>query len=164
MVFRADAFRGHESVSFFHDEESGLKAIIAIHSTALGPAAGGCRMWPYATEDAALEDALGKPVSGLYIHFPLRGEVQRVDVAPGAFRRWLAGVMPVAAARESTVLPMESPPPTPVPEPIEATPVPPPLPIEAFEAAEPLPPLVEAPAAPPPPDRQPERLPPRSKH
>ncbi len=58
MVYRADAFRGHESVSFFHDEESGLKAIIAIHSTALGPAAGGCRMWPYATEDAALEDVL----------------------------------------------------------------------------------------------------------
>jgi leucine dehydrogenase len=58
MVFRADAFRGHESVSFFHDDESGLKAIIAIHSTALGPAAGGCRMWPYATEEAALEDVL----------------------------------------------------------------------------------------------------------
>ena len=58
MVFRAEAFRGHESISFFHDEESGLKAIIAIHSTALGPAAGGCRMWPYATEEAALEDVL----------------------------------------------------------------------------------------------------------
>jgi leucine dehydrogenase len=58
MVFRAEAFRGHEGVSFFHDEESGLKAIIAIHSTALGPAAGGCRMWPYATEEAALEDVL----------------------------------------------------------------------------------------------------------
>jgi leucine dehydrogenase len=58
MVYRAPAFRGHESVSFFHDEESGLKAIIAIHSTALGPAAGGCRMWPYASEEAALEDVL----------------------------------------------------------------------------------------------------------
>lgn len=58
MVFRADAFRGHESVSFFHDGESGLKAIVAVHSTALGPAAGGCRMWPYATEEAALEDVL----------------------------------------------------------------------------------------------------------
>jgi leucine dehydrogenase len=58
MVYRAEAFRGHESVSFFHDEESGLKAIIAIHSTALGPAAGGCRMWPYANEEAALQDVL----------------------------------------------------------------------------------------------------------
>jgi leucine dehydrogenase len=58
MVFRAEAFQGHESVSFFQDGESGLKAIIAIHSSALGPAAGGCRMWPYATEEAALEDVL----------------------------------------------------------------------------------------------------------
>jgi leucine dehydrogenase len=58
MVFSADAFRGHESVSFFHDESSGMKAIVALHSTALGPAAGGCRMWPYATEEAALEDVL----------------------------------------------------------------------------------------------------------
>ncbi len=58
MVFRAEAFRDHESVSFFHDDESGLHAIIAIHSTALGPAAGGCRMWPYSTEEAALEDVL----------------------------------------------------------------------------------------------------------
>lgn len=58
MVFGAEAFRGHESVSFFHDEASGLKAIIAIHSTALGPAAGGCRMWPYASENEALADVL----------------------------------------------------------------------------------------------------------
>lgn len=58
MVFRAEAFRAHESVSFFNDEASGLKAIIAVHSTALGPAAGGCRMWAYATEGAALEDVL----------------------------------------------------------------------------------------------------------
>jgi len=58
MVFRADAFRDHESVSFFRDQQSGLKAIVALHSTALGPAAGGCRMWPYASEEAALEDVL----------------------------------------------------------------------------------------------------------
>src|SRR6185436_11715765 len=38
--------------------KSGLKAIIAIHSTALGPACGGTRMYPYATGDAALTDAL----------------------------------------------------------------------------------------------------------
>ena len=58
MVFSTPSFRGHENVSFLHDERSGLKAIIAIHSTALGPAFGGCRMWPYATEEQALEDVL----------------------------------------------------------------------------------------------------------
>jgi leucine dehydrogenase len=58
MVFRTAAYRDHESVSFFYDEASGLKAIIALHSTALGPAAGGCRMWPYASEELALEDVL----------------------------------------------------------------------------------------------------------
>lgn len=58
MVFGTPSFRSHENISFFHDERSGLKAIIAIHSTALGPAFGGCRMWPYATEEQALEDVL----------------------------------------------------------------------------------------------------------
>jgi leucine dehydrogenase len=41
-----------------HDAASGLKAIIAIHSTARGAAAGGCRMWSYRSDGAALEDAL----------------------------------------------------------------------------------------------------------
>ncbi len=58
MVFGTDSFRGHEGVSFFNDEATGLKSIIAIHSTAFGPAAGGCRMWPYATEEEALRDVL----------------------------------------------------------------------------------------------------------
>jgi len=49
---------GHEQVVFFHDKESGLKAIIGIHSTVLGPALGGCRMWNYADEAAALRDVL----------------------------------------------------------------------------------------------------------
>jgi len=49
---------GHEQVSFFHDPGTGLKAIIAIHNTALGPALGGTRMWNYASEDEALEDVL----------------------------------------------------------------------------------------------------------
>ena len=51
-------FRGHEQVAYFHDKESGLKAFIAVHDTSLGPAAGGCRMWPYANEMDALSDAL----------------------------------------------------------------------------------------------------------
>lgn len=48
----------HEQVVFCADERSGLRAIIAIHSTALGPALGGTRFYPYANEDEALTDAL----------------------------------------------------------------------------------------------------------
>lgn len=50
--------RGHESIHKFCDSQTGLKAIIAIHSTALGPAAGGCRMWQYSCEEDATRDAL----------------------------------------------------------------------------------------------------------
>jgi len=57
-VFDHPAFDGHENVVFCHDAASGLRAIIAIHDTRLGPALGGCRMWPYETADAALTDAL----------------------------------------------------------------------------------------------------------
>ncbi|NJP37621.1 branched-chain amino acid dehydrogenase [Alkalicoccus luteus] len=48
----------YEQVVVCQDKESGLKAIIAIHDTTLGPALGGTRMWTYATEEAAFEDAL----------------------------------------------------------------------------------------------------------
>jgi len=51
-------FDQHESVHFFHDAATGLEAIIALHDTALGPAAGGCRYWRYASRSAALTDAL----------------------------------------------------------------------------------------------------------
>ena len=51
-------FDQHEAVHFFSDEKCGLKAIIAVHSTHLGPAAGGARFWHYATDEAALTDAL----------------------------------------------------------------------------------------------------------
>jgi len=46
-VFDSRSFKNHEQVVFCADEATGLKAIIAIHSTALGPAAGGCRFWDY---------------------------------------------------------------------------------------------------------------------
>jgi valine dehydrogenase (NAD+) len=49
---------GHEQVVFCHDEPTGLKAIIAIYSTALGPALGGTRFYPYASEQDALQDVL----------------------------------------------------------------------------------------------------------
>jgi valine dehydrogenase (NAD+) len=48
----------HEQVVFCHDRESGLKAIIAVHSTALGPALGGTRVYPYATTADAVADVL----------------------------------------------------------------------------------------------------------
>lgn len=50
--------KNHEQVVFCNDESTGLKAIIAIHNTTLGPALGGCRMFPYESEEAALEDVL----------------------------------------------------------------------------------------------------------
>ncbi|MER7280696.1 Glu/Leu/Phe/Val dehydrogenase dimerization domain-containing protein [Dactylosporangium sp. NPDC000244] len=48
----------HEQVVFCHDQQSGLRAIIAVYSTALGPALGGTRFYPYASEDEALHDVL----------------------------------------------------------------------------------------------------------
>jgi len=57
-VFSHKEFDHHEQVAFFHEEKSGLKAIVAIHNTNLGPALGGCRMWPYATDEEALTDVL----------------------------------------------------------------------------------------------------------
>ena len=57
-VFGAVSELGHEQVVFCHDEATGLKAIIAIHNTTLGPALGGTRMWNYATEQEALTDVL----------------------------------------------------------------------------------------------------------
>src|ERR1700745_1939574 len=53
-----DRTTGHEQVTFWQDPESGLRAIIAIYSTALGPALGGTRFYPYPTEDDALADVL----------------------------------------------------------------------------------------------------------
>jgi len=51
-------FDAHEEVHFVTDEKCGLKAIIAVHSTHLGPAAGGARFWHYAKDEEALVDAL----------------------------------------------------------------------------------------------------------
>lgn len=57
-VFAHPDFDHHEQVVFCHDKASGLRAIIAIHDTTLGPALGGCRMFPYASDDDALRDVL----------------------------------------------------------------------------------------------------------
>ena len=58
VVFENMDSRGHEEVVFCQDKDTGLKAIIAVHNTTIGPALGGCRMWMYDTEDDALKDVL----------------------------------------------------------------------------------------------------------
>ena len=50
MVFESISKTEHEEVVFCQNKDAGLKAIIAIHNSVLGPALGGLRMWPYATE------------------------------------------------------------------------------------------------------------------
>lgn len=57
-MFDLPDFDKHEKVVFVNDQEAGLSAIIAVHSTALGPAGGGCRVWAYETPANALKDAL----------------------------------------------------------------------------------------------------------
>lgn len=57
-VFDKTAELGHEQVVFCQDEETGLKAIIGVHNTVLGPALGGTRMWNYASDEEALTDVL----------------------------------------------------------------------------------------------------------
>lgn len=57
-VFDHAEFDHHEAIHFFDNPAIGLKAVIAVHSTALGPAAGGCRHWQYASSADALTDVL----------------------------------------------------------------------------------------------------------
>src|ERR1700761_172143 len=76
-VFESPDFDAHEEVAFFEDKEAGLKAIISVHSTALGPACGGTRMYPYATSDDALTDVLrlsrGMSYKNAMANLPLGG-------------------------------------------------------------------------------------------
>ncbi|KZE66360.1 leucine dehydrogenase [Fictibacillus phosphorivorans] len=57
-IFKYMETYDYEQMVICQDKQSGLKAIICIHDTTLGPALGGTRMWTYETEDAAIEDAL----------------------------------------------------------------------------------------------------------
>lgn len=57
-VFNSVEFDDHETVLFYKDQATGLKAILAIHDTTLGPALGGTRMWDYRNEEEALTDVL----------------------------------------------------------------------------------------------------------
>ena len=58
LVVSKMTIMGHEQVVFCQDSETGLKAIIAVHDTTLGPALGGTRMWDYANEEDAILDVL----------------------------------------------------------------------------------------------------------
>ncbi len=57
-VFAHPEFDHHEHLSFVHDEKSGLRAILAVHNTRLGPALGGTRFYPYGSDEEALTDVL----------------------------------------------------------------------------------------------------------
>ncbi len=57
-VFSSPEFDQHEQIDFAHDQDSGLHAIIAVHNSHLGPALGGCRMYPYESEQEAIRDVL----------------------------------------------------------------------------------------------------------
>lgn len=76
-VFSDTAFDGHEEVVFASDLDTGLKAIIAVHNTNLGPSLGGCRMWPYASEQEAIHDVLrlsrGMTYKSALANLPLGG-------------------------------------------------------------------------------------------
>jgi leucine dehydrogenase len=76
-VFDSPDFDHHEQIAFFDDKATGLKAIVAVHSTAMGPACGGTRMYPYATSDDALTDVLrlsrGMSYKNAMANLPLGG-------------------------------------------------------------------------------------------
>jgi leucine dehydrogenase len=95
-MFDHPAYDAHEGVHLFHDAKSGLKAIIAIHSTARGPAAGGTRMWDFANGEAMLKDVLrlsqGMSYKNAMADLPLGGGKAviwgnaRTDKSPDLFR------------------------------------------------------------------------------
>ena len=88
MLFDAPDFDAHEAVHFAHDAATGLTAIIAIHSTALGPAAGGTRWRSYDNDTAALADALrlsrGMSYKNAMAGLPMGGGKGVVLKIPGA--------------------------------------------------------------------------------
>ena len=95
-VFTHIDFDHHEQVVFGHDQASGLKAIIAVHDTTLGPALGGCRMWNYASDEEALRDSmadwLATPEGRLYVAtFVVHGPNGTVTVGGKSY----TGMMPM---------------------------------------------------------------------
>jgi len=102
QLFAHEEFDAHERVVFGFDAETGLRALIAIHSTRLGPSLGGCRMYPYADEGAALTDVLrlsrGMTYKSALARLPLGGgksviigdpKTQKTPAQMRAFGRFL---------------------------------------------------------------------------
>jgi leucine dehydrogenase len=87
VVFADPAFDHHEQVVFCNDGATGLRAILAIHDTTLGPALGGSRMWSYLSETAALEDVLrlsrGMTYKNALAHLPHGGGKAVIIGPPG---------------------------------------------------------------------------------
>lgn len=106
-VFDHPDFDHHEQVAFFHHQPSGLNAIVAVHNSNLGPALGGCRMWPYSSNEQALSDVLrlsrgmtyksavaGLPLGGgkcVIIGDPRRDKSESMLLALGEFIQGLGG-------------------------------------------------------------------------
>src|ERR1700677_3266755 len=90
-LFFHPSYDAHEGVHLFQDEVSGLRSIIAIHSTHLGPAAGGCRVWNYESEELALQDALrlsrGMTYKNALAGLHAEGGKAVIMAPPGAFDR-----------------------------------------------------------------------------
>ncbi|MEM7411060.1 MAG: Glu/Leu/Phe/Val dehydrogenase dimerization domain-containing protein [Myxococcota bacterium] len=93
-LFEHPEFDGHEQVVFCHDPEADLRAVIAIHSTRLGPAAGGCRMYDYASVEDAVHDVLrlshGMTLKSAVAGLPLgggKGVILADPRAPGKAER-----------------------------------------------------------------------------
>jgi len=74
---------GHEELVFCYDRGTGLRAIIAVHDTTLGPALGGTRMWDYTSEDAAVAEALRLSRSMTY-----QGAISDCDTGGGKGILW----------------------------------------------------------------------------
>ncbi len=87
-VFDHPEFDHHETIHFFDDPTSGLRAIIALHSTALGPGAGGCRRWHYASDRDAITDVLrlsrGMTYKNAVAGLPFGGGKAVILAAPAA--------------------------------------------------------------------------------
>ena len=90
-VYDHPDFDHHEKVLFATDEASGLKAILAVHSTARGPAVGGCRMWTYENSTEALTDVLrlsqGMSFKNVLADLPIGGGKSVIMKPAGSFDR-----------------------------------------------------------------------------
>ena len=90
-VLEHPSFDNHEKVLFATDEQTGLKAVIGVHSTVSGPACGGCRMWTYASSAEALNDALrlsqGMSYKNVMAGLPIGGGKSVIMKPAGNFDR-----------------------------------------------------------------------------